>query len=400
MAGPLQGVRVVDLTAVVSGPVATMMLADQGAEVIKIESPHGDLMRNYGTVKNGMSASFLSCNRGKRGLALDIKSPEGLAIVKKIIESADVFVQNFRPGAIERMGLGEDVVREIRPDIVYVSISGVGESGPYANQRIYDPVIQALSGLADIQTDPTTGQPRMIRTIVPDKTTAVTAAQAITAALFARTKSGQGQHVRLSMLDIMIAYLWPEAISSLTFVDNEVDPALGQMGLDLVFKTKDRYITAGAVSDKEWSGMCRALGREDLLEDERFATTALRVKNGPQRREIVSAELQNWTSSEILARFNHEGVPSAPVLTRWQLLDDEQVQVNGILVVQEDETLGKIRQPRPAAQFSRTPSEMRAQAPFLGADNAKILEEIGYSETEIACLAKDGILISQGPKLD
>lgn len=357
-------------------------------------------MRNYGTVKKGMSASFLSCNRGKRGLALDIKRPEGLAIVKEIIATADVFVQNFRPGAIERMGLGEDVVREIRPDIIYVSISGVGESGPYANQRIYDPVIQALCGLADVQTDPATGQPRMIRTIVPDKTTAVTAAQAITAALFARVRTGEGQHVRLSMLDIMVAYLWPEAISSLTFVGQEVDPALGQMGLDLVFKTKDRHITAGAVSDKEWSGMCRALGREDLLEDERFATTALRVKNGPQRREIVSAELQKWASSDILERFNREGVPSAPVLTRWQLLEDEQVHANGIIEIHEDETLGQIRQPRPSAQFSRTPSELRVLAPFLGADNARILEEIGYSDTKIERLAKDGVLVSQGPKLD
>ena len=230
MAGPLNGVRILDLTTMVSGPMATMMLADQGADVIKIESPRGDHMRHVSAMNKGMSASFLSCNRSKRGLALDIKKPEGLAIVKDLVATADVLVQNFRPGAIERMGLGEDVVREIRPDIVFVSISGFGETGPYAGQRVYDPVIQALCGLADIQTDYATGQPRMVRTIIPDKTTAVAAAQAITAALFARTQTGEGQHVRLAMLDIMVAYLWPEAISSLTFVGKEIDPARGPDG--------------------------------------------------------------------------------------------------------------------------------------------------------------------------
>jgi len=397
MTGPLDGIRVVDLTAVISGPVATMMLADQGADVIKIESPRGDLMRNVGAITRGMSATFLSCNRGKRGLALDLKTPDGLAIVKDLIATADVFVQNFRPGVIERMGLAEDAVRAIRPDIIYVSISGVGESGPYSHQRIYDPVIQALSGLADVQTDQLTGQPRMVRTIIPDKTTAVTAAQAITAALFARERLGEGQHVRLAMLDVMVAYLWPEAISGLTFVANEIDPNQGQMGLDLVFKTTDGYITAGAVSDAEWQGMSRALGREDLLEDARFATTASRAKNGAERREIVSAELRGWASLDILERLDLEDVPSAPVLTRRQLLGDEQIKANRIIEVHEDSLLGKVRQPRPAARFDRTPAMVRTLAPFLGADNIAILKGLGYAEAKIERLVKDGILVSKTP---
>jgi crotonobetainyl-CoA:carnitine CoA-transferase CaiB-like acyl-CoA transferase len=248
MPGPLDGVRVLDLTGMISGPMATMILADQGADVIKIEPPAGDLMRRYGVMRRGMSSSFLSNNHGKRSLCVDIKAPEGLAAVLKLAATADVLVQNFRPGAIERMGLGEDAVRAVRPDIVYVSISGFGERGPYVDQRVYDPVIQALSGLAEIQSDRQTGQPRMVRTVIPDKTTAVTAAQAVTAALFARERTGKGQHVRLAMLDTMIAYLWPEASSSLSFVGDESDPARGQMGLDLVFRTQDRHITAGAVA--------------------------------------------------------------------------------------------------------------------------------------------------------
>src|SRR6516164_7893631 len=218
MSGSLEGVRVLDLTTMVAGPVAAMILADQGADVIKVESPAGDLMRRFAFGRNGMSASFLSCNRNKRSLAIDMKSAEGFQIVEKLIATADVLMHNFRPGAAERVGVGEEAVRAIRPDIIYVSLSGFGESGPYANQRAYDPVIQALCGLAEIQRDRDTRRPRMVRTIIADYTTALTAAQAITAALFARQRSGAGQHVRIAMLDSMISYLWPEAMPSVTFV--------------------------------------------------------------------------------------------------------------------------------------------------------------------------------------
>ena len=400
MTGPLTGVRILDLTTMVSGPMATMMLADQGADVIKIESPRGDHMRQVSSMNRGMSASFLSCNRSKRSLALDIKQPEGLAIVERLVATADVLVQNFRPGAIARMGLGEAAVREIRPDIVFVSISGFGETGPYAGQRVYDPVIQALCGLADLQADRESGRPRMVRTIVPDKTTAVAAAQAITAALFARAQTGEGQHVRLAMLDVMVAYLWPEAISGLTFVGNEVDPALGQMGLDLVYETQDGYITAGAISDAEWRGMCRALGREDLIDDPRFAAAGARARNRPERRDIIGAEMLKWRSGELLERLGREDVPAAPVLTRRQLLDDEQIAANGTIEIHDDPLLGPVRQPRPAAHFDRTPAGVRALAPFLGADNAAILGELGYSEAEIGRLAGAGVLASRGPAPD
>lgn len=398
MPGPLNDIRVLDLTTMVSGPMATMILADQGADVIKIEAPQGDIMRNFGTVKRGMSAFFLTCNRNKRGLALDIKKPQGLAIVKKLLQTADVIVQNFRPGAIERMGLGEDVARGIRPDIVFVSISGFGDKGPYAHQRVYDPVIQALCGLADIQADQDTGRPRMVRTVISDKTTAVTAAQAITAALFARERSGQGQHVRLSMLDAMVAYLWPEGSSGLSFVGQEVDPSIGQRTKDLVFQTKDGYITAGAVSDSEWLGMCRALKREDLLNDKRFNTSAARAANGDVRREIVSHEIIKWTTGDILVRLDREEVPSAPVLTRWELLDDPQVKANALIEIHNDEILGPLRQPRPAAIFDRTPTDARIAAPFLGADNLSILREAGYSKSEIGQLAEAGVIVSQPPQ--
>jgi crotonobetainyl-CoA:carnitine CoA-transferase CaiB-like acyl-CoA transferase len=381
----------------ISGPMATMILADQGADVIKIEPPAGDLMRHYGVMRKGMSSSFLSNNHGKRSLAVDIKSSSGLEIVLKLAATADVLVQNFRPGAIERMGLGEDVVRAVKPDIIFVSISGFGEHGPYAAQRVYDPVIQALSGLAEIQADRQTGQPRMVRTVIPDKTTAVTAAQAVTAALFSRERTGQGQHVRLAMLDTMVAYLWPEASSSLSFVGDEADPARGQMGLDLVFKTRDRYITAGAVSDAEWQGMCHALERPDLIEDERFNTVAARSSNVIERRALMNAELSKWPSADILDRLQAENVPCAPVLSRTEVLTDAQVIINGIIEVHEDAVLGSVRQPRPAARFSATPAAVRRLAPYLGADNREIMTELGYSTADIERLTEAGVLHAKPP---
>ncbi len=392
MPGPLDGVRVLDLTTMVSGPVATMMLADQGADVIKIESPAGDIMRQYGLVHRGMSASFLSCNRSKRSLCVDLKTEEGLAILRRLAATADVLVQNFRPGAIERMGLGEDAVRALRPDIVFVSISGFGETGPYAHQRVYDPIIQALCGLCDIQADNETGRPHMVRTIVPDKTTSVTAAQAITAALFARERTGKGQHIRLAMLDTMVAYLWPEASSPLTFLENEQDPAQQLAAPDLIFGTTDGYITAGAVSDSEWAGMCRAFAREDLIDDPRFNTAAARVRNRAERRTIMSREIARWPTAEILARLDRETVPAAPVLGRSAVIEDAQVIENRILEIRDDPELGPVRQPRPAARFTETPAEIRSMAPRLGADNAAILAELGYSEAEVSRLDETGVL--------
>ena len=208
--GPLSGYRIIDLTTMISGPFATMMLGDQGAEVIKVEAPgHGDHVRSGGHRSGGLAANFLNNNRNKRSIAIDLKSAGGRDVLLRMAASADVFVQNFRPGVVERLGVGEADVRAVRPDIVYVSLSGFGENGPYAAKPTYDPIIQALSGLASVQGGSDDNPPRLVRTIVPDKVTAVTAAQAITAALLARAKSGEGQHVRLSMLDDLQHPRWP-----------------------------------------------------------------------------------------------------------------------------------------------------------------------------------------------
>jgi crotonobetainyl-CoA:carnitine CoA-transferase CaiB-like acyl-CoA transferase len=374
-----------------------MILADQGADVIKIESPAGDHMRRVGTKHKGMTSSFLTCNRGKRSMCVDVKQSKGLALVLELVKSADVLVQNFRPGVIERMGLGEDRVRELKPDIIYLSISGFGKNGPYAHQRVYDPVIQALSGLADVQRDQKTGVPRMVRTIICDKTTALTAAHAITTALFYREKTGEGQTMDLAMLDTMVGFLWPETMGSLSFVGKEQDPAHSQKSPDLVFKTADGYITAGANSDSEWEGMCNALNRPDLICDPRFKTAQARSENIAQRRQIVSDEISSWVSEKILERFDLGGVASAPILTRIELINNPQIVENNILTIIKDEILGDVRVPRPPVQHSGQPTCVRKLAPFQGADNRALMLELGYKEPEINQYVRDEILHQPSP---
>lgn len=393
--GPLSGITVIDLTAMISGPVCTMMLGDQGADVIKVEPLAGELTRKVGKQKNGMTTSFLCANRSKRSITLNLKDKKGINILKKLIKNADVLVQNFRPGTMKRMGLNYEDVKNINKEIIYVSISGFGEKGPYANHRVYDPVIQALSGLADIQRDQKTNFPKMVRTIIPDKTTGMAAAQAISSALFYKERYGKGQHIKLAMLDVMIAYLWPEGSASLSFVGEEGDPSDGQMGLDLVFETKDiKYITAGAVTDKEWLGMCEALERKDLLNDPRFNNPRARFENKTERRLLIAEEIKKHNSEEILFKLHKNEVPSAPILTRTELLKNEQIVANEIIEFHTSKIFGTIRSPRPAPIYSNSPINGKQLAPLMGENSREILKEINYKDEEIDNFIKEKVISS------
>jgi crotonobetainyl-CoA:carnitine CoA-transferase CaiB-like acyl-CoA transferase len=391
MSGPLSGVRVLDLSSVVSGPLATMHLADQGADVIKVEPPSGDINRRsrQKISPNGeFSALFVSTNRGKRSLTLDLKKPAALSVLKKLIERSDVLVQNFRPGTMERLGLGEDVLRSINPRLIYVSISGVGETGPYVRKRIYDPMIQALSGLADIQSDQRTGRPQMIRTILADKTTAIFAAQAVTAALYAREKTGLGQNIRLSLLGTMLSYLWPEGMMPYTVVGGEDTALSTNSGPDLVFRTLDGYITVGTISEPEWHGFCAAVGKPELKDDDRFNTAEKRSINATARIELMADMLATRTSAEWLERLDAADVPCAPVLRRKEILANEQVIATGLIDVLEQPAVGRIRQARPAAQFDGTPSAIGGPAPGIGEHTDEILSELGLSRSDIEDLER------------
>jgi len=395
MPGPLTGIRVLDLTSVVSGPLATMFLADQGAEVIKIEPLGGDITRRSRqaiSASGEFSALFVSSNRGKRSLALDLKRPEAAKIMRKLIGRCDVLVQNFRPGAMERLGLGEPTLRELNPRLIYVSISGVGESGPYAKKRVYDPIIQSLSGFADLQAEPKTRRPQMIRTIVSDKTTAIFAAQAITAALFARERTGEGQHIRLAMLDTMIAYLWPEAMTQYTVVGREATTADPTARPDLIFETADGYITVGTISDSEWQGFCAASGRPGLVEDPRFNTPGGRAVNATERILLMAEIIRERPTADWLQRLDANDVPSAPVLRRHEVIANEQVLARELITELDHPDIGLIRQPVPAARFDRTPARIQGPAPRIGEHSAAILAELGLEAAEIERLATEKIV--------
>ena len=390
--GPLAGIRVVDLSSMLSGPWATMILADQGADVIKVESPQGDHTRTLSNRHKGFSAQFLNLNRNKRSVTIDLKTGEGVDLLKRLCATADVFVQNFRPGVVERLGIDEEAIRAVAPQIVYVSISGFGEKGPYAKKPTYDPIIQALSGLTSVQGGSDKARPRLIRTVLPDKLTAVTAAQAISAALVARFKSGVGQHVRLSMLDAVLAFLWASDMSLQTFVGQEVTGRTAASFIDLIYETSNGFMTVAVMGNKEWTALTRALERPEWLDDPRFKTPALRDQNIDDRLQMTQDVLKSRTTEEWLARLEAEGVPCAPVLTRDQVIAHPQVLASNILMETEHPVVGRLRQTRPAARFAKTPSQYRRGAPLLGEHTGEVLGELGLSRHDIDALQKRGVI--------
>jgi len=397
MSGPLSGYRVIDFTNVIAGPFATMMLADQGADVIKVEAPQRpDYTRQAGYGPKDMRAVFLNNNRNKRSIAIDVKNKEGKEALKKLVATADVFIQNFRPGVVERLGISEPELRAITPDLIYVSMSGWGENGPLSHKPVYDPIIQALSGLATVQAGSDKDRPRLIRTILPDKLTGVTAAQAVTAALAGRAKTGEGQHVKISMLDSIIAFLWSSDMGGQTFVGREVSEQRAATFIDLIYETKDDYITVSTMTNVQWRGFCKVAGREDLLNDPRFLTPALRDENADDRLNLIQEVLLEKPAAEWLLTLDDAGVPCAPVLTRKQMIEHPQIKASDIVVEYEHQHAGRLRQARPAARFEGTPTSIRQGAPLLGEHTYDLLAEVGYSDQDIDAMVKAQILGAGG----
>ena len=394
--GPLEGIKVLDLTSMVSGPVAAMMLGDQGADVIKVEPIHGEQLRHLGETHNGLNPGFYSCNRNKRSLAVDLKTELGKQILWDLIKDADVLLQNFRPGAMARMGFPEEEVRKVNRGIIFVSISGFGEKGPYAHKRVYDPIVQALSCATDIQADRKTQRPNMFRIILADKVSALTAAQAVSSALFHRERHGEGQHIKISMLEATIAFLWPEGMGGLVFADQEMDIKRTYSSIDLIYETQDGYMTISIISDKEWQAVCSALDREDLIDDERFSTALARRKNAELRREVIAAEVSKRATVDLLEKFDAADVPCAPLLDRTELLDHPQIVESGTILREIREGFGEVRQARPAARFGETPASVRTPAPQLGEHTVIVLQSLGYDQKRCDKLL-EGKVVLQSP---
>jgi crotonobetainyl-CoA:carnitine CoA-transferase CaiB-like acyl-CoA transferase len=304
----------------------------------------------------------LNVNRSKRSVTIDLKTAGGLQLFKDLAVTADVLVQNFRPGVADRLGIGEQQIRSTNPRLIYVSISGFGETGPYARKPTYDPVIQALSGVTSVQAGSDEAHPRLIRTILPDKLAGVTAAQAIAVALYAREKTGEGQHVRLSMLDSMMAFLWASDMGAHTFANEQVTADTAASFIDLIYETKNGHMTVAVMSDKEWAALAEALEKPEWLKDARFATPALRDQHVNERLKMTQEELRHRTTEEWMERFETVGVPCAPALTRLEAISHAQVSASGTIVELSHPVAGRLRQARPAAQFSATPR------PFQGRD--------------------------------
>jgi crotonobetainyl-CoA:carnitine CoA-transferase CaiB-like acyl-CoA transferase len=388
----LSGVRIIDFTSIYSGPIATAILGDQGADVIKIEPAEGDLMRRGLAARNGVSAAFAMMNRNKRSVVVDARNDRGRTLLRRLIDGADVLVENFRPGVMERLGLGYESFEESNPRLVYVSINGVGSTGPYARRRVYDAVIQAVSGVAALQANADDGRPQMVNTLICDKITSLNAAQVISAALFARERSGRGQQVELTMLDAALNFIWPDGMWNYSFVGDDVAP---QPNLDhsvFVRQTADGFVAVMPVKAAEWEGTFRALDLESLWGDPRFDTPTARLANREQFQQLLNEAYRKFTTEEVCARLEANDVPFAVINRREDVIRDPQVVAMGALTEFEHHLAGAMRQPRPAGRFHSTPAGLQRSSPALGEHTDEVLAELGMVAAEIAELRAAGVI--------
>ena len=394
MPGPLEGIRILDLSIALTGPYAAALLGDQGAEVIKVERPGiGDLGRWVGVSVNGVSALYQACNRGKRCIAVDISTPDGQEIVRRLAAQCDVFIQNSRPGAMERAGLGWDDLSEGRDDLVYVSLSGFGAVGPYADHGAYDTVIQAYAGLATNQADPDVGEPVFIRQTAADKITAMYAVQATTAALLARERGAGGQHVELSMTDAVVSFLWADCGGNELLLDADGSMSSSFVQGSKPFRFLDGWGIATPTSDADFHGMCDALGVEGH-HDPRVETIGERRQHPEVSREFMRRcheAANSMTLAEASVRMQDLRVPFAPVVAQADLPDDPHARAIGLFEESDHPVAGRLRQPRHPARFDGTPARLGGPSPLLGEHTDEILEELGMSD-RIEALRAAGVV--------
>jgi CoA:oxalate CoA-transferase len=394
MAGPLKGIRVIDLSWVLSGPFATMVLADLGADVIKVERPGtGDLARRNGPFIDSLSSYFMSINRGKRSITLDLSKPRGKEILLALVERADILVENFVPGTMKRLGLDYEVLKEHNPRLIYASISGFGQTGPYAQRPALDVIVQGMAGTLSITGEPD-GPPVRVGTSIGDITASLFAVIGILAALQERQVSGRGQALDISMLDSQVAIL--ENAIARYFATGQVPRRLGTRHPVTTpfqaFRTRDGYIVV-AVMDDQWPLFCKAIGRVDLLEDERFKSGYSRTQHYHLLEPIFNEAMLKKTSQEWLEELSALGIPCGPVNSIDRVVEDPQVVHRGMIKEVPHKRLGRVKVVNSPIKLSRTPPEVERPAPDLGEHTEEVLKELlGMGDEELSALRAEGII--------
>ena len=380
MSGPLEGYKVLELTSTVSGPFASMMLADQGADVVKVEPPGiGDLARFMGATKSGIGAMFTVLNRNKKCICLDFKNQEDFEVLKKLIEETDVLIENYRPGVVKKLGIDYDSAVKLNQEIIYCSISGYGQSGPYKERKVYDPLIQATAGTAAAQSSK---NPDFFKTIVFDKVTALTAAQSITSALLQKERIGKGQYIPISMMDSALYYSWPDIMMNQTFLEG--GESIGELAdYFSVYKTKDGFVTIILAANDEIFNLFCEYFKVNLHQDERFLNAGARVKNKDDLTSEITKITQEYNTKELIDLMDLHGIPASVVNQLDDIHEDPQVIEQGSLVEVEHPITGTMRMPRPPFKFLNQDNFPKKQATILGADTREVLESLGVENDHI-----------------
>jgi len=394
VSAPLEGIRVVEMTSVVLGPYACQMLGDLGADIIKIEPPGGDTNRNLGPHRNNddMGSLYLTCNRNKRSIALDLKSERGRSAALEVIKTADVVVHNFRPQAMERLGMHYEAVKAINPNVVYCATYGYSKKGPYGSKGALDDSIQAASGVAILQSM-VEGEPRYLPTIIGDKTTGLMVVQAVLAALFHRERTGEGQEIEVPMFESMVSFVMTEHMWGQTF-----DPPIGKAGYVRLmakhrrpYKTRDgQYLAVLPYWDNHWKNFCELSGHPELADDPRFIDMATRLKNINESYRVTGEIIASRDRDEWLELLGDTNVPMMVVNSLDELIDDPHLVESGFWQEFDHPTEGRLRMSSPPINFDKTPASIRSLAPRLGEQSIEILREVGLEQELIDNMIAEG----------
>ena len=402
---PLADIKVVEITSIYSGPLAGLILAELGAEVIKVESADKpDLIRNRTQGPHGVSTTFYALNRGKRFVSIDASTPRGRALFGQLVDGADVFLHNIRPGKPEAIGLGYEELAARNPRLIYAAISGLGHAGPDVAQPVYDYVVQARVGMVDYQRDAISGRASLVSQVVVDKTTAQAAVQAVLAALYVRERTGRGQRIDLPMLGVGLHYGWSDAMGpNYTLVDPPVPPDSMPRHVLQMPSAALMVVVAGDGGEivcspalPPFDGLCIAFDHPEWIVDEQFAEANDRLVNFPAFLEAIVEAATHFTRAELLARLGENGVASGPVQGRSAVHEDAQVRHLGLLSEQDSGFVGVVRQPHPMWHFSDSKAEITTSMGRTGEHTRAVLAEMGIADDEITALVSDGVVFEPG----